>query len=209
MIRKSLLILLAAVLALQVGCDNQSSDLSSTVSPIELSPQMMEKGGFDLESLQYESLTAQIMPGVGGFYTMTMNSWPGVCKFSVQVPEGAIPASEGGGDQPVVFSLRVPNKQSYDNNPGLPLIVRLEPSGINFAEYITVYVYYMNFPPYNTAFPGGPLYWFETGEGEYAPANYLGKDRNGHRFMAKLPHFSDWDLGSGSVYPPPPAPPGE
>ena len=98
-----------------------------------------------LASLEYEEFWGTIYPGMGGWLQTSMATWPGGSAFSIMVPPEALP---GDPSESVAFSMRIPTQQSYwdyydENGIWLPLIILLEPAGVNFAVPVTVMATWM------------------------------------------------------------------
>ncbi len=202
--RISLPILIAILLTLAVGCDQDAPGPSSQVQ-LEVPTQFFDKAQYPevttelLDSLDYEVMSASIQPGLGGVFQMTMKTWQNKAVFSIFVPQDALPTDN---PYPVEFSMKVPTYQSYmdhinDPNP-LPLIIRLEPSDINFAADVLVGVTYMPWAPVDD--PPNFIYGeltpaFEEGQGSIIN---LRKTKIGWQFLFPVPHFSDW-AGVGGV----------
>ena len=103
-----------------------------------------------LADLEWETFEGSLLPGYGGFLLANSTTWGPGCSFSIQVPPDALPGAPG--DPRIPVSISFPTKDSYlryeripDLNcgAGLPLILDLEPHGINFLEPLTVYATYM------------------------------------------------------------------
>ena len=149
-----------------------------------------------LNSLEYEEVSGSIAPGLGGFIMMEMQTWPGGCTFAVNVPPGALPGDDDNG---VPFSIRIPTYQSYldhadyDNGKGLPVIIRLEPSGLNFLTPLTVWGTYMPWAAVDLSKP----FVHRTVAPEYEEFGHVPsvhRDKKWVRFDFVAPHFSDWEV---------------
>lgn len=205
----SLVILLFITMA---GCQHDGADLRS---PAEQDSIMSTNGMLVecptwtatelevLDSLEYETFSGSLAPGQGGWLSATMQTWPKNSNFTIMVPPGALPDD---GSAPVEFSMRIPTRAAYEQyaseNGGveLPLIIRLEPSGILFHENVVILGTYM--PWRNDEIDTGcdAVFW-STEDG--TPTNIgeaeLWMQKNRWRVRFEAPHFSDWEHGTGTV----------
>lgn len=209
MTRTALKIVLAMALTVMcaVGCENDHTDFLTspasnndvvlplnkakvdpldTIDPLDLTQEF-------LDTLEYEEFTGTIQPGVGGQLTVEMTTWVGGCLFGLQINPSSVPADWG----PTTFSMRIPTYQSYVENPGLPLIVRLEPSGLNFLEPIGVMATYM---PWSGLDAEDMFEYFclLPEFAEYGEPTAVQVDRY-VRLYFYVNHFSDWGVGGGAV----------
>ncbi len=155
-----------------------------------------------LESLEYEEFQGTIIPGMGGLLIAEMSTWPGGSYFSINVPPGALPDDGGGSPEPVIFTLRVPTRQMYEdyqylnNGKGLPLTIQLEPSGILFHEPVEILATYM-------PWTGATIDWEWDQWGVEPGEEWDGYDlqveavKKSVQLQYKLPHFSRWETGGG------------
>lgn len=193
--RRTVPIVLIALLVLVAGCDNNDTSTSSQGSLLAPSADKTTATPLTtelLDSLDYEEFHGSLLPGFGGWLQAEMKTWPGGCVFSIMVPPNALP---GNINERVEFSMRIPTYQSYmahaDDN--LPLIIRLEPSNVNFLVPVTVMGTYMPWAPYQ---PGKEWdYGFiDPDYNIYGVPNYFWVKR-WLRVTYQVPHFSDWASG--------------
>ena len=149
-----------------------------------------------LDSLKYEEVFGSITPNLGGFIMIEMQTWPGGCTFAINIPPGSLPDDDNNN---VPFSLRIPTYQSYmehadyDKGKGLPMIIRLEPSGLNFLKPLTVWGTYMPWAVVDLSKPFD--YWTVSPEYEdFGHVPSVHRDKKWVRFNFEAPHFSDWEV---------------
>lgn len=156
-----------------------------------------------LDSLEYEEFSGSIAPGQGGWLSATMQTWPKNSNFNIMVPPGALPDD---ATAPVAFSMRIPTRASYEKYAAehggeeLPLIIRLEPSGILFHENIIVMGTYMPWRNDEIDPDCGAVFWStEDGNPTNIGEALLWLQKNRWRVRFEAPHFSDWEHGTGTV----------
>jgi len=191
-------ILVLAVLGLLLGGCGQDSDQTSPQVPSAFSSlRIADKAFLDehrdlLDQLDYEVFTGTLQSGMGGWLSGTMLTWDKGCTFGVMVPPGAVPDDLGS----VQFTMRIPTKQSYQayEELNLPLIIRLEPSGVNFLQPVTVVATYMPW----SGMDAQDVFEYWCLNPSYQPFGTpfnIYQDKNRVRIMIQVPHFSDWEIG--------------
>ena len=209
MTRTALKIIFAVLLVIvfAVGCENDRTTVLTPGNDLELLPNKAKDGPFDtvlvdtssldlefLDSLEYEEFSGAILPGQGAWLIGEMKTWPGGGDFAIDIKPEALPPDF---NYPVEFSMRIPNYQSYQDHPELPLIIRLEPSGINFLEPLTVMCTYMPW----TGLTVDDLfeYFCLTPEfEEFGEPTIFEIDRK-VKLMFQAHHFSIWGVGGGAL----------
>lgn len=202
--RTFLLAILAGALLVVGACSEEPTDpvelgesspftgmaLTQTGLPYDPTPDWV------LEDLEYEEFQGTIQPGLGGMLSFEMSTWPGGCWFSILIPPEALPAAAG----PTDFSIKVPTRASYDeyqymnDGRGLPLIMHMEPSGLNFLVPVQVLGTWMPWVPVSLI-PGDWDLWCLDPALAYYP--YDSVQRNGRYVQVRYsaPHFSRWEGG--------------
>ncbi|HPF36934.1 MAG TPA: hypothetical protein P5571_15290 [Candidatus Krumholzibacteria bacterium] len=189
--KRSLVFFILLILALALfGCGRETDQTAPAVT----SAAKYDLGDQQdiLETLEYEVFTGTIQEGVGGWLTGTMTTWPKNCTFGVMVPPTAVPVGLGS----TTFTMRIPTYQSYMDHAAddLPLIVRLEPSSINFQAPVSVMATYMPW----TGMTAEDVFEYWSVSPDYlnygAPSSVT-QVGNRVRIVFEVPHFSDWELG--------------
>ncbi len=152
-----------------------------------------------LENLHYELIEGTVIPGRGGLIGDTLSTWPKGCFFGLQVPPGALDTQD---PTPVAFSVQVPTYESYMmySHLNLPLILRLEPDGIEFHDSVTVMATYMpwvkdepvdfwNVAPVVDKGAVVDVIYQDVGKVDVQSVDA------GRRVSFKVNHFSDWEVG--------------
>lgn len=192
--RFSLFLLLTISVVLVAGCGDESEPTASSPTVLAFAPDKSNTVVINdeiLASLEYEEFWGTIYPGMGGWLQTSMATWPGGSAFSIMVPPEAL---SGDPSESVAFSMRIPTQQSYwdyydENGIWLPLIILLEPAGVNFAVPVTVMGTWMPWVPFQ---PSGFDAWTVNPDYEdYGPVRYL-EFKKMWRVMYEAPHFSDW-----------------
>ena len=201
--RTAFQIILIALLVVAIGCDN---DPATVVTPSNVLTFSADKGknyytNIDpiylndefLDALEYEEFSGTIVPGAGAWLIGEMKTWPGGGDFCIDIKPDCLPPDF---TYPIEFSMRIPTYRSYVNHPQLPLIIRLEPSGINFQVPLTVMGTYMPW----TGVTVDDLYEYFCLTPEYetfgAPEIFEINRKVKMKFQA--PHFSDWGVGNSA-----------
>ncbi len=204
------LLLLSAALLLATGCQEGPALVEpEIVAPRELPPVNAPHGDHDyhdlLNSLEYEEIEGELNYGMSAILYGFSITWPVECPFAIFIPADALgpPYEEPPPNPPppTTFSLRFPTYQSYLANPGLPLILRLQPEGLHFYAPITVSATWM---PWVDELPA--MFWnaepVYDGHGQIVNTEF-----NEHGWVTVLPvpqgwqvsfsvdHFSDWEVG--------------
>lgn len=203
MAKASLNIIFAVVLVVvfAVGCENErptvvapSSDLVLLANkakgdyPLDFKPIYLDLEFLD--SLEYEVFEWDLTPGADTLLLGQMQTWPGGGDVGINIPAEAFPV---GVTYPIPFSIQIPTYQSYEDNPGMPLFVRLEPSGIYFLVPLTVMCTYM--PWYGGTVDDLYEYFCVTPEyEEFGAPEVLEIDRK-IKIKFKAQHFSIWGTG--------------
>ena len=194
-------IILMALLGVAVGCENDPTTVVTQSSVLTFSPDKARTGHVDvayltsefLDSLEYEEFSGDIIPGQGAWLIGEMKTWPGGGDFAIDIKPESLPPDF---TYPVEFSMRIPTYQSYLDYPELPLLIRLEPSDINFLEPVTVMGTYMPWTgvTVNDLFE----YFCLTPEYQYfgEPTIFVVDRKVKIKFPA--PHFSHWGVGRGN-----------
>ncbi len=179
-------LLMAGILL--VSCSEDPSRTSGFTEPTGPEPRV--GSSFDLDQLDYETISGTLQPGQSGIMSEVLTTWPKNCRFSLLVPESSMP-----GGYAINFEMRIPTQASYLENAGElnhRLVIRLAPDGEQFLGPITVEGTWM--PWQGRGVPPSTLYYYngdEWGEAEiiYVPT----LDRYRVRFQVN--HFSDWEVG--------------
>jgi hypothetical protein len=192
---------LIALLVAAIGCENESANVATPRNVLTLSA---DKGKFYytdidpiylndefLDSLEYEEFSGILDPNMGAILIGEMETWPGGGDFFINIKPEALPDDY----YPIEFSMRIPTYRSYQNHPRLPLLIRLEPSHINFLVPLGVMGTYMPW----TGVTVDDLFEYFCLTPEYetfgAPEVFEVDRKVMFRFSA--PHFSDWGVGGG------------
>ena len=191
--------LLAMLLMFGISCTNDPvvPGQSENVSGLQQSAGGGSGSGWPsvelLDTLDYEEFSGTLVPGQGGALLATMATWPKNCIFSIIVPPEALPDDDSN---PVLFSLRVPTYQSYMEHASdnLPLIIRLEPSNINFHVPVMVMGTYM---PWDL--PDAWEYWTIDPLQFFGDVEVITTRQGRKRVLFDAPHFSDWMVGDDDV----------
>ena len=193
------ILLLIFVFACASNCSDNSGIVDpdgSNLEPLEITGD--RAGGIDLDALDYETVSGILTPGSSAILMGIAHTWSfrTPCYYALNIPEGALPA---GGD-PVEFSMSIPTKDSYLNYMGgedLPLILRMEPDGMVFAEPLTIMVSWMPWRPVPDE--DDLEYWFYTeggGEsGHFTDVDLVTIPDGYDQVHFSVDHFSDWGLG--------------
>jgi len=176
-----------------VGCEKETKDttmptaISNKGAGISLSTSSQIPSIY-LDSLDYEESHGILYPGNGAFLELIMRTWPDACRFMIRIPQDALP--DGHPETPIPFSIRVPTYESYMEHEAdnLPLIVRMEPSNLDFQTNVMVYVTYMPWVRPNSDFP----YGFGPDFDIYDNAVVAVYTRTRVELIMSVPHFSDW-----------------
>ena len=147
-----------------------------------------------LDSLEYEEFSGDILPGYGAILHGEMKTWPGGCYFGINIRPESLPSDL---TNPVTFSMRIPTYQSYVDYPDLPLIIRLEPSDINFIEPVGVMGTYMPWTGL-TAQDVFKYFCLLPVFTDYGEPSVTQVDRY-VRIMFNASHFSVWGVGGGAA----------
>lgn len=148
-----------------------------------------------LNGLTYETFSGTITPGQGGWLLAEPQTWPKGSTFTIMVPPGALPDD---GTEPFGFQLQVPTYQSYLDNEdendgaGLPLVMRLEPSHINFLEPVQIFATYMPWSDPGLD-PADHTDWAPSCQDDSILWKYDARARK-WRVRFEAPHFSDWEI---------------
>jgi len=151
-----------------------------------------------LDDLDWEEFSGFVTPGTGSVLMGTLTTWPKNCDVALNIPPNALPA----GSPPTEFSLAVPTRDSYDRyrdfngGRGLPLILRLEPSGIDFQVPVQVFATYMPWAEHNADAPFY-VHWTNSPVFEYRGMTEMDRDQNRTTVSFDAPHFSDWEVTGG------------
>ena len=197
----------ALVVVFAVGCEHdptnvltQSSDPTNFPNkakddPLTISPGDTIYSYMDLEfldSLEYEEFSGNIPSNLGCGLMGEMETWPGGGDFTIFIHEGAVTS----GYFPIEFSMRIPTYQSYMDHPELPLIIRLEPSDINFEIPVTVIGTYM---PWTGVTVDDVFKYFCLTPvfKNYGKPTVFEIDRK-VKMEFQAPHFSDWGVGNSA-----------
>jgi len=196
----AILIIMLGILAV-VGCQQEPTGLepfdahtkNATLLKADLEHYNL------LENLHYELIEGTVTPGEGGLVSGTLQTWPKGCSFGLLVPPGALDTQD---PTPVDFSVRVPTYESYmmHDHLNLPLILRLEPDGMEFHDTVTVMATYM---PWEKEAPVD--FWHVAPiieNGDVVDVEYRDVGRvevrpvdAGWQVSFKVIHFSDWEVG--------------
>ena len=182
------------------GCDDGGYGPESAVRTAQKSYDPDPEHYALIESLDYETFSGVMQPGMGGLMTAVAKTWPGTCYFGINVPPEALPSEQSS----TTFSLSVPTYASYMAHAAenLPLILRLEPEGIRFQVPVTVLATWM---PWDDRTPDEyfnvePVYengvLVDTIADEFGTPSVT-KIKIGWRVMFSVGHFSDWETNGG------------
>ncbi len=185
--------LFGAIVAL-AGCGQERADQDLTTYMIPLAP---PAGGgdppvYDLDSFEWETLTGTLSGGQSGAMVDELSSWGGYedCWFGLIVSQAAMPA------QPITFTMQVPTKQDYDDNPGLEkwLVFRMGPAGTQFLEDVQILGTWM--PWSHDTVPGATNVYNEgVLEEEDGVSTFYVPSEDRWRVTFFVDHFSGWETG--------------
>ena len=182
--RIRLLALLLITGILLVSCGQDPSGTSAVIGPPPPEPQ--RSPGFDLDDLEYETISGTLPAGQSGGMYAYLKTWPRDCVFSLVVPVESMP-----GEGSIDFTMRIPTQASYlahAEELHHRLIIRLGPDGQSFLGPITVTGTWM---PWQGA-PPTPLYYNNGSEQGETTVTQVG---NRYRVSFQVFHFSDWEVG--------------
>lgn len=186
--RINLLALVLTFAVLLVSCSEDPGVPSAVIAPAGPGPQ--GSFSFDLDDLEYETISGTLQPGQSGGMYAYLTTWPRNCLVSLVVPAESMP---GGG--PIDFSISVPTQESY-LDPAYAaelegvLIIRLAPDNTQFLGPIYVQATWM---PWEGAPPA--TVWYHNGtDWGIATVTYY-PSINRYRVSFEVDHFSDWEVG--------------
>jgi|GEM_PF-2423077 len=206
-----ILLSLALLALLAAGCQNDPVGMTPDQT---LTPTVPDKGTAELSprdlwtdynaslEAEYEVFEGLYTPGTDAILGGILQSWPGTYAAGITIPAGALPDDYG----PVTISISVPKFKKhvpYEDQP--PMVIILEPDGIQFIEPVEVMVYY---PPWLDDPDGSPLFKvfcmqpvYVNGQLErvgYSDFQWLDRGTvtaTPGPLVFQVPHFSRWETG--------------